>query len=130
MKIDVRRLPRLPRQAWLIRRRDGVANAALGEKVSLSDHGFFEGGWALTPGPEALLASGIHLGSGAVWRSGRLTLIGPSHSLEAVWVAEGSGEVWAANSLALLVAATHPENLRIRRAGLPCGASMPASHGI
>ena len=113
MRVNIQRQEQLPSQAWLLHCRDGVANAALGRKVSLSDHAFFEGGWALTPGPEALLPTGIHLGSGVVWKSGRLTLIAPSHALDLIWVAETANEVWATNSLALIVAATRPEHFRI-----------------
>lgn len=116
MQIDIQRLNRLPRQAWLTRYRNGAADAVVGEAVSLFDRGFFEGGWASTPGPEALRPSGIHLGSGAVWDAGKLTLISPSHTLESIWTAETDGATWAANSLALLVAAVRPQDLHIGRA--------------
>ncbi|WP_421724002.1 hypothetical protein [Bauldia sp.] len=82
----------------------------------MTDDGFFEGGWAQAEEPEALRLSGIHLGSGASWRSGRLTLISPSHARECIWVAESKEGLWAANFLALLVAATRPEGFDIWRA--------------
>ncbi|MEP0323644.1 hypothetical protein [Bauldia litoralis] len=115
MQINPRFLDDFPRQAWLIRGRGRTLDVALGRNVALFEHGFFEGGWARTPGPEALRPEGIHLGSGAVWGDGRLTLIAPSHSLESVWTAETDGAVWAANSLALLVAATRPADFAIWR---------------
>jgi len=115
MQVSVHQLERLPRQAWLLHSRDGVVNAAVGDKVRVADHGFFEGGWADTPGPEALSESGVYFGSGAAWRSGTLTLISPSHTLESVWTAEGAGGLWAANSLALLVAAARPEGFDVWR---------------
>jgi len=115
MQVNVQRVDRLPRQAWVLHHRAGVTNVAVGDKVRVTDDAFFEGGWALTPAPEALSLSGIHLGSGAAWGSGRLTLISPSHTLESVWTATSAGETWAANSLALLVAATRPDGFRIWR---------------
>ncbi|SDB56190.1 hypothetical protein [Bauldia litoralis] len=70
MQINPRFLDDLPRQAWLIRGRGRTLDVALGRNVSLSGHGFFEGGWARTPGPEALLPEGIHLGSGRYGATG------------------------------------------------------------
>jgi hypothetical protein len=116
MRVDVHVDQRLPRQAGIIHLRDDRAQALVGTKVSIFDTGFFEGGWAQTPGPEALRSSGVHFGSGVVWGSDKLTVISPSHALEYVWVAATADEIWAANSLALLVSAARPERFHILRA--------------
>lgn len=118
MRVEVDHVGGLPRQAWVLQCREGRIDGLLGSNVRLTDHGFFEGGWALTPEPEALRVDGIHFGSGASWKSGRLTLISPSHSLESIWIAQAAGELWAANSLPLLIAATRPEGFDIWRARL------------
>ena len=43
---------------------------------------------------------------GAVWGDGRLTLVGPSHTYEALWVVERADSTWVSNSMPL--AATSP----------------------
>jgi hypothetical protein len=105
----------LPKQAWLLRGTAEKIIGRLGANVARFDHGFFEGAWALTERPEALDPAGVFLGSGAVWRSGIVTLISSSHSMQSVYLAQEQDRFWAANSLPLLLAAARPAAFDIRR---------------
>jgi len=101
---NVRRIDEAPPQAWLLRLRNGQLSGVAGTAVKGGRDWLFEGGWAFTDTPRSLSLSGVYLGSGAVWDGRRLSLIAPSHSADAVYVLERSGELFASNSLAFLMA--------------------------
>lgn len=124
MRVDISTWPDLPRQAW-VAHLDGSVTFAIGPNVRVFDGALYEGAWARTPHPGDLRRDGIYLGSGAVWKNGDLTLIGASHTFEAIYVAQSRGRTWASNSLAATVAVSSPtgftvESIRrgIRSSGL------------
>ena len=84
----------LPRLAWVLRYDGTRLEALVGKEVQVSDRSLFEGTFAMTPGPEAPRLEGIHLGSGASWADGALTLIAPSHRFEMIWVVETRQAIW------------------------------------
>ena len=117
MSLSVRTivLSNFPPLAWIIRTDGKRVDVLTGAKVRQFDHGFFEGGWSGTDSPFELKESGVFFGSGAAWSDGKLKFVGPSHSMESIWIAETPTAVWAANSLPLLIAATRPPDFHILR---------------
>ncbi|WP_114946227.1 hypothetical protein [Microvirga calopogonii] len=88
-----------PRQAWLSRLKGSTLELVNGAGVRCHSDWFFEGGWAGTDSPRSLRADGIYLGSGGVWDGDSLSLIAPSHTAEAVYVAITPDALFASNSL-------------------------------
>ena len=113
----VRRLDSAPCQAWLVKLRDGKLTGVVGPRVALGRDWLFEGGWAFTDTPRSLSLSGVYLGSGAVWDGKTLSLIGPSHTADAVFVLERPGELFASNSLPFLLASAGVFDFPIHRVG-------------
>jgi hypothetical protein len=110
-------IDQLPRQAWLVRfGRNGVAGVA-GSDVKLGAGWLFEGGWAETDHPRELRASGIYLGSGAVWDGTTLSLIAPSHSADAVYLLRSAAGTYASNSLPFVMAASGLTDLPLAEIG-------------
>src|SRR5215207_5757637 len=95
-----------PKQAWLAKL--SVSNLVLvgGENVRHETDWFFEGGWARTDSPRLLRSDGVYLGSGGVWDGDTLSLITPSHTAEAVYIAVTSEAIFASNSLPFMLVGT------------------------
>src|SRR6478609_6915283 len=88
-----------PRQAWLSKLSCGTLELVSGTHVRCHSDWFYEGGWAETDSPRSLKGDGIYLGSGGVWDGECLSLIAPSHTAEAVYVAITPDALFASNSL-------------------------------
>jgi len=96
--------PDTPRQAWLSKLSGGRLHLVRGANVQCYPDWFFEGGWAETDSPRSLKENGIYLGSGGVWDGECLSLIAPSHTAEAVYVAITPDALLASNSLPFVLA--------------------------
>lgn len=103
----------LPKMAWYLTKDGQDLTALVGSKVESADDGwFYEGGWAYTSHPKEALETGVYLGSGAVAQGeGAVTLIGPSHSAEALYISVVGTTIRASNSLSLLLAGTGLHNV-------------------
>ncbi|MGO4526451.1 hypothetical protein AB4097_16505 [Microvirga sp. 2MCAF35] len=88
-----------PKQAWLSKLSGGTLELVSGTHVRCHADWFYEGGWAETDSPRSLKGDGIYLGSGGVWDGECLSLIAPSHTAEAVYVAITPDALFASNSL-------------------------------
>ncbi|HWT29543.1 MAG TPA: hypothetical protein VN240_00785, partial [Propylenella sp.] len=113
----VRRLDSAPCQAWAVKLKAGKLTGIAGTGVVLGGDWLFEGGWAFTDTPRSLSLSGVYLGSGAVWDGKTLSLIGPSHTADGVFVLERPGELFASNSLPFLLASAGVFDFPIHRVG-------------
>lgn len=98
----------LPKMAWYLTADGHEVAALIGSKVATADNEWlYEGGWAYATHPKEASNNGVYLGSGVVDHGGAsVTLIGPSHSAEALYVSVAGGTTRASNSLALLLAGT------------------------
>lgn len=98
----------LPRMAWLASCEEGVISVRSGKEVERGDNWIYEGGWSHADHPKDLRINGVYLGSGLVADAdGGMTVISPSHTCEAVYVAISAGNAIAGNSLALVIAASN-----------------------
>ena len=106
-------IQQLPRQAWLLRLDSNGISGAAGTGVMRGADWLYEGGFACTDHPRSLSTSGVYLGSGAAWDGQTLSLIAPSHTLDAVYILQARGVTYASNSLPFVMTASGKRNLPI-----------------
>ena len=105
---------RLPKLAWLLRVQGERKRAEVGDGVRLIRNGFFEGGWAYCEEPSDLCNEAFYLGSGAIARDDRITLIGPSHTCDAIYIARSEKGWIAGNSLAFVLSQTKLDEINLK----------------
>ena len=101
----------LPALSWLYAL-DFEANTSLlhhGRSVAVDARGFFEGAWAGAFSEFSFAECPEVFGSGARFYDDHVTLVPPSHTLEAIYVHQTSGRVVVSNSLSFLLARTEDD---------------------
>lgn len=105
--MDVKRLPFLPAQAWLLKVADRV-QLWCGGNVETSELAFFEGAWAAGFGPFKFGNCENVFGSGAYHTSAGWILVPPSHTLEAIYALRLPNNQWlVSNSLGFVRSQCH-----------------------
>lgn len=96
----------MPPLAWVAAVRPGEVRVNHGESVRVGDNAFFEGTWAGSPELTGVADATTVFGSGIVASGGDLSVIGPSHHLEGIYLARATDALVISNSLVGLLVAT------------------------
>lgn len=93
----------LPALAWLLIKKAESVTIVCGDAVENTDSAVFEGAWSGPFGDFDFQSAPTVLGSGAIVNDGSVTLVPPSHTLEAIFYLRDGADLVASNSIAFLL---------------------------